>query len=95
MSEMLSGVVVSDQLARFGGPHSLYGFLGIEKDDGTVVKLKIDAYTDYDDFKVGDSVEVEVAPLGDTKILVIKKLHKVSNPLPSMETNGSEEHMPA
>jgi len=70
---------MSTQLAHFVSGEITYGFVTVEADDGKLVQVKIDAYTDCEAFDVGDRVELEVAPLGQTKILVVRRIHRIEN----------------
>ncbi len=94
MNTILSGVVVSSQLGRFGNPPALYGFIAVETENRTVVKVKIDAYTDRDDFDIGDTVQLEVAPLGETKILVVKRIHKIASDMEPVHESSAVEIAP-
>jgi len=63
MNGVLTGIVTSIQLAYLGSAAILYGYVTVEADDGSLVQVKIDAYTKHDSYEVGDRVELEVVPL--------------------------------
>ena len=95
MNGELTGVVTSTQLGHFGSKGILYGYVTIEADDGNMVQVKIDAYTEHDPFEIGDRVELEVAPLGQTKILVVKRLRRISSTVMLTPANSAQEQVPA
>jgi len=95
MNGVFIGVVQSAQLARFGGKGPLYGLVTVEADDKSLLQVKIDAYTEGDAFKVGDRVELEIAPLGQTKILVAKKLHRVLSEMEPLPVSSAVQAVPA
>lgn len=83
MKRTMTGVVMSTQLAHFGSGEITYGFVTVEADDRRLVQVKIDAYTDCESFDVGDRVDLEVAPLGQTEILVVRRIHRIESALQS------------
>jgi len=95
MNGVLTGVVMSTQLGHFGSQATLYGFVTVEADDGSLVQVKIDAYTEHDPFDIGDRVELEVAPLGQTKILVVKRIHKIVSGMEQEDVGSAAELAPA
>jgi hypothetical protein len=93
MNTTLKGVVVSTQLGLFGNPPRSYGFIAVQTEAGAVVQVKIDAYTDRDDFKIGDAVQLEVAPLGATDILVVKRLRRTDSSVLSTQVGNDGEEI--
>ena len=70
----LHGTLVSAALGTFGKNDVLYGYIGLEKTDGTHVKIKVDTFTWYETLEVGSKVIIEVETLGSTDILVARRI---------------------
>lgn len=75
----IEGTLVSANLGTFGKKEIRYGFVGIEKTDGKHVRLKVDSYTQYDTLDVGSKVIVQAEELGNTKIIVARKITLVTD----------------
>ncbi|MHA2026746.1 MAG: hypothetical protein ACW98U_12670 [Candidatus Thorarchaeota archaeon] len=71
---MIDGKIVSAQLGEFSKRQIVYGFIGIELQDRSHIKIKVDSYTAYETLVVGDDVVVEVVKLANTDILVAKTI---------------------
>lgn len=71
----IQGKIVSTNLGEFSKKGIVYGFIGVERSDKTVVKIKIDSYTEYETLHIGDEVEVEIHHLGNTDILAARAIH--------------------
>jgi len=95
MNGVLIGVVQSTQLTRFGSKGPVYGFVTVRAEDKSLVRVKIDAYTEGDAPKVGDRVELEIAPLGQTTIMVVKRIHKIVEAVESGHVGGEVKLLPA
>ncbi len=74
MNRTLDGKIYSTQLGIFGSNDVMYGFLGIETNDLRHITFKVDAYTWYETLELGDTVMIEYVQLGETKILVARKI---------------------
>lgn len=70
----LHGTLVSSALGTFGKSEILYGYIGLEKEDGSHIRIKVDSYTWYETLDVGSKVVIEVETLGATDILVARKI---------------------
>ncbi|MFX1484251.1 MAG: hypothetical protein ACFFCP_13810 [Promethearchaeota archaeon] len=75
----VQGRIVSTNLGEFSKKGIVYGFIGVERSDKTVVKIKIDSYTEHETLHIGDEVEVEVHNLENTDILVARAIHLKSS----------------
>ncbi|MFW9963744.1 MAG: hypothetical protein ACFFCX_09285 [Candidatus Sifarchaeia archaeon] len=85
MREIIHGKIISTNLGEFSKKKVVYGYLGIELPDKEHIKVKVDAYTQYETLNLGDKVVVEIESLGDTDILVARKIQLTIN------LNGSAE----
>ena len=72
--EVLSGEIVAHQIGFLGKYQLPYGFITVENQEGKHVKLKIDAYTEYETIKIGDYVCVHVHNLANTDVLVARDI---------------------
>jgi len=95
MNGVLTGVVQSAQLTRFGSKGPMYGYVTVKTEDRSLVQVKIDAYTEGDAPKAGDRVELEIAPLGQTKILVVKRIHRIVEAVEPGHVGGEVKSVPA
>jgi hypothetical protein len=86
MKDSIHGKIVSSNLAEFSKKRIKYGYIGIELEDKTHVKIKVDSYTKYETLTIGDVVVVEVETLADTEIIVARKIQLK----PSLETTSEE-----
>jgi len=86
MSETIQGKIISSNLGEFSKKKIIYGYLGIELPDGKHIKVKVDFYTLYETLKIGEKVILEIEPLGNSDILVAKKIQLKEN----LETKSEE-----
>lgn len=90
MNNILNGKIVSSNLGEFSKKRIKYGYIGIELQDKTHVKVKVDSYTWYETLTIGDEVVVEVDTLAETNILVARKIQlKSSLEMSSEETTAT------
>lgn len=85
MTSIFHGRIVSTNLAEFSKRRFKYGYIGIELQDKSHIKIKVDSYTWYETLIIGDEVVVEVETLGDTSILVARKIQLKSSLERSLE----------
>ena len=90
MEQTFEGTIISEQLGTFGKNDIIYGYIGIKTTKGKQKKIKIDSYTSYETLDMGSEVIIEAAELGDTGILVARKISV--NP---KVTHTSEEYSAA
>ncbi len=76
----IHGRIVASQLGTFGPTGKLFGYTTIRTDDGAHVRLKVDSYTECESIAVGDTVEVHVDELGETGILIARRVALVPGP---------------
>jgi hypothetical protein len=81
MEQTIEGKIVSKDLGVFGKQQIVYGYLGIEKTDGTQIKVKVDSFTWYETLDIGSNVFVETHKLGSTDILVAKRIDVNQEPM--------------
>lgn len=74
MKHTFHGKIISTDLGEFSKKRIIYGYIGIELPDKTHIKVKIDSYTWYETLTPGDEVIVETETLGDTDIIVARKI---------------------
>jgi hypothetical protein len=74
MRGQVSGKIISNQLGIFGPNETKYGYISVQTKEKTTINIKIDAYTQYETLKIGDAVIIETEPLGNTDILVARKI---------------------
>jgi hypothetical protein len=74
MNEIIQGKIVSVNLGEFSKKRIKYGYIGIELPDKTHISVKIDSYTWYETLTTGDEVVMEIHSLGNTDILVARKI---------------------
>ena len=86
MSDLIHGKIVSSNLAEFSKRRIKYGYIGIETQDKTHIKVKVDSYTSYETLTIGDEVVADVETLADTDILVARKIQLKS----SLESSSDE-----
>ena len=86
MSNIIHGKIVSSNLAEFSKRRIKYGYIGIETQDKTHIKVKVDSYTSYETLTIGDEVVADVETLADTDILVARKIQLKS----SLESSSDE-----
>ena len=79
MNDIIHGRIVSSNLAEFSKRRIKYGYIGIETQDKTHIKVKVDSYTWYETLTIGDDVVVEVDTLATTEILVARKIQLKSS----------------
>jgi len=75
MSGIIHGKIASVNLGEFSKRRIKYGYIGIELPDKTHLKVKVDSYTWYETLIIGDEVVLEIENLGNTDILVARKIH--------------------
>jgi hypothetical protein len=85
----ITGKIISTQLGVFGRDELRYGYISVQTKDNKVIKIKIDSYTTYETLNLGDRVVVETEFLGDTNILVARKVHHAESDL-SHQTNTAK-----
>lgn len=74
-----NGKIISAQLGEFSKRQIVYGFIGLELQDKSHIKIKIDSYTWYETLAVGDEVVVETDTLANTDIIVARKIRLKSS----------------
>ncbi len=75
----VEGTIVASQLGTFGKDAIIYGYIGVKTLEGEQKLIKVDAYTWFETLEIGDDVRIEVSLLGDTKILVARKINVMSS----------------
>jgi hypothetical protein len=75
----IQGKIISAELGRFSKREIVYGYIGIELQDKSHIKIKIDSYTWYETLNVGEDVIVETEKLADTDILVARTVRLKSS----------------
>ncbi len=75
----LNGKIISAHLGEFSKRQIVYGYIGIELQDRSHVKIKVDSYTSYETLVVGEKVVVEVEKLANTEILVARTIRLESS----------------
>ena len=73
------GKIVSSNLGEFSKERIVYGYLSIELPDKSYIKVKIDSYTWYKTLDLGDDVVIDLETLGNTDILVARKIQLKSD----------------
>jgi hypothetical protein len=81
MEKTIEGTIISKDLGLFGKNQILYGYVGIEKPDGEHIKVKVDSFTWYETLEIGSHVFVETKKLGNTDILVAKRIDVNLHPM--------------
>jgi hypothetical protein len=76
---MINGKIISNNLGEFSKRGIVYGFIGIELQDRSHIKVKIDSYTLYETLTIGDEVVVEAETLANTDIMVARKIRLKSS----------------
>jgi hypothetical protein len=66
-------------LGKFSKKEIVYGYIGIELQDKSHIRIKIDSYTWYETLNVGEEVVVEVVKLANTEILVARTVRLKSS----------------
>jgi hypothetical protein len=90
MNKIIEGKIISVNLGEFSKRRIKYGYISIELPDKTHIKVKIDSYTWYETLTTGDEVVVEIDTLGNTDILVARKIQlKTSLEKPSEEVSAT------
>ena len=79
MNDEIKGKIISVNLAEFSKKRIKYGYIGIELQNKSHIKVKVDAYTLYKTFAIGDEVIMEVDTLPNTSILVARKIQLISS----------------
>ncbi len=74
VEHIFEGTIISRQLGTFGKEEIVYGYIGIRTPEGEQKLIKIDSYTWYESLELGTDVIVEAANLGNTDILVARKV---------------------
>jgi hypothetical protein len=74
-----NGKIISAQIGEFSKRQIVYGFIGLELQDKSHIKIKIDSYTWYETLAVGDEVVVETDTLANTDIIVARKIRLKSS----------------
>lgn len=74
MDNTIEGKIISKQLGVFGKKETVYGYIGIETLSGQQRVVKIDAFTWYETLEIGSQVVVDIATLGNTDIIVARKI---------------------
>jgi hypothetical protein len=76
---VISGKIISADLGKFSKKEIVYGYIGIELQDKSHIRIKIDSYTWYETLNVGEEVVVEVVKLANTEILVARTVRLKSS----------------
>ncbi|MGY5875695.1 MAG: hypothetical protein RTU30_08115 [Candidatus Thorarchaeota archaeon] len=76
MTKTLEGQIVSSQVGNYGNTDVKYGFITIQTNDDSHVRLKVDSSTTYDTLEMGHDVIVSAKQLGSTKLLVAREVRK-------------------
>ncbi|MFW9931062.1 MAG: hypothetical protein ACFFDR_00185 [Candidatus Thorarchaeota archaeon] len=87
----IRGRIISTQLGTFGLKERLYGYVTIRKENGDQVKVKIDTHTECESLAVGDTVEVHAEELGNTGIVVAKRVELIPGPFYALDEESSTE----
>lgn len=74
MRTQIIGKIISTQIGIFGPNEVKYGYIAIQSDEDTSINVKIDAFTMYETLNIGDQVIIGAESLGDTNILVARKI---------------------
>ena len=75
----LNGKIISAHLGEFSKRQIVYGYIGLELQDRSHIKIKVDSYTSYETLVVGEKVVVEVEKLANTEILVARTIRLESS----------------
>ncbi|MHA2077163.1 MAG: hypothetical protein ACXAB0_09780 [Candidatus Thorarchaeota archaeon] len=68
--KIFTGSITSAQLGNIG--QKSYGFIGIETEDKTHLKVKVAAFTEYETLEPGRRVHVVAENLGNMDVLTAK-----------------------
>jgi len=74
MKGPVHGKLISTNLGEFAKRKIKYGYVGLQLNDKSHIKVKVDAYTWYETLTIGDEVVVEIETLTGTDILVARKI---------------------
>jgi hypothetical protein len=74
VTKTATGEIVSTRLAKARKTGAQYGYIVIKTPDNESVRLKIDASTECKSLDRGNEVSVEYEALGNSDILVAKKV---------------------
>ena len=84
---VIEGRITATSLAEFGAMGIRYGTISVETDDGSSLRVKVDAYTLHQEFGTGDNVRIDLEELGRTGIWVARRIVNLSRQLAA---EGSE-----
>jgi hypothetical protein len=88
MPREIKGKIIASTLAEFAETGVLYGYIGVEVDSGAHIRIKVDSYTWYETLEMGHQVAIEAETLGDTDILVARKITRL---MPTTATSKTRE----
>lgn len=88
---VIRGKIISSQLATFSTKPSVYGYLIMREEDGGYDEVKVDLHTECESVLVGDMVEVHAEELGETGIIVARRISLIPGPFYSSTDESTEE----
>jgi hypothetical protein len=89
MDNEIEGKIVSSAVAAFGNTGITYGYIGVQTDSGERMKIKVDSYTEYETLEMGEHVRIETHSLGDTRVIVARRIERTTNLSDSGSTDAS------
>ena len=92
MRTQIIGKIISTQIGIFGPNEVKYGYITIQSEDSASINVKIDAYTMYETLKIGDQVVIGTESLGDTDILVARKIILAEGEISHQADTAEERH---
>ncbi|TXT56791.1 MAG: hypothetical protein BAJATHORv1_20386 [Candidatus Thorarchaeota archaeon] len=73
------GSITATKLSDLAEDDVQFGFITIKSDtDEKALEVKVDNYTEYDSLEPGEYVEVEYETLGNTDVIVARKITHLS-----------------
>jgi hypothetical protein len=93
MDREIEGRIVSSSVATFGNTGIVYGYLGVESDSGERMKIKVDSYTWYETLEMGEHVRIEAHSLGDTSVVVARRIERMASLSDSGQTEEPTAHV--
>lgn len=79
MTREIKGKIIASTIADFGETDIKYGYIGVEPQKGEHIRVKVDSYTSYETLDLGENVILEVENLGDTDIIIARKITRVKS----------------
>ena len=81
MENTIEGKIISKNLGEFGKNQTVYGYIGIELTNCEHIKVKVDSFTWYQTLEIGTHVFIEVNKLGNTDIMVARRIDVNLHPM--------------